>query len=184
MPRACTKCGRVVAEAAYCPFCSEPTIEHIPVPEKRSDIRTILTVFAEKNPWLEYVAIISMLIAFPGALAIAFVSSIGIACFVFFGAVLLFTMLYAHLPSLRCPRCEKNLAHQTGQNIRYCPYCGVDLAVEIYPKSQEVTEFLKKVSGQPGVEIKNTDIQLPPRNRKGNTDIQLPLGNEEKRIPK
>ena len=30
MRRACTACGRVVAEAAYCPFCLQPTIEYVP----------------------------------------------------------------------------------------------------------------------------------------------------------
>lgn len=30
MSRACTECGRVVAEAAYCPFCSALTLEYIP----------------------------------------------------------------------------------------------------------------------------------------------------------
>src|SRR5690348_9731410 len=34
MPRACTRCGRVVAEATYCPFCFAPTLEYIPLQEE------------------------------------------------------------------------------------------------------------------------------------------------------
>src|SRR5262249_3032435 len=146
MPRACRACGRVVAEAAYCPFCSQPTIEHIPVPVQRSEgseVRTILTEFAQRNRWIADVVIISWLVFFPGViLAMVFLSSVSIACFVLFGAVLLLllTILYAHSLSLRCPRCEKDLRPLLDQNIRYCPFCGADLAVEIYPKSHELTE--------------------------------------------
>lgn len=175
MPRVCTKCSRLVAEAAYCPFCSEPTIEHNPVPVNRSEgseVRTILTGFAEKNRWIPVVLTISwLMVSTGGVLAVKFVPCIGIACFVLFGAVLLLTIRYAQSLFLRCPRCEKNLAHLTGQNIRYCPFCGADLAVEIYPQRHELTEFLKKVSGKPGLEITNTDIQRPPGKQRENTSI-------------
>ena len=188
MPRACTKCGRLVAEAAYCPFCSEPTIEHVPVPVHRSEgseVRTILTVSTEKNPWVEYIVIISIPMAFAGAsLAMIFVPCIGIACFVLFGAVFFLMIHCAGSSTLHCPRCEKNLAHLTGQNVRYCPFCGADLAVEIYPKSDELTEFFNKISGQPGVEIKSTDIQIPPGKPTANTDIQIPPGKVEKETAK
>lgn len=185
MPRVCTECSRLVAEAAYCPFCSEPTIEYVPVPVHRSEgsaVRTVLTEFQQRNNrWIGFVVLISWLMAFPvGFLAIRFWPCIGIACVVLFGAVCLLTLHYARSLSLRCPRCEKDLAHLAGQNIRYCPFCGVDLAVEIYPKSHELTEFLERISGHGGPENKNTDIQLPPGRQEANTDVQLPPGKEEK----
>lgn len=181
MPRACRTCSRVVAEAAYCPFCSAPTSEYVPVPVQRSEgheVRTLLTEFQRRNNWIGLVAIIFGLIVFlGGVLATGFLPRIGIA--VLFVAIELLFVLYVWSLSLRCPRCEKDLLPLIRQNIRYCPFCAADLAVEVYPKRQEVTEFLKRISGQDGSEIKNTDIQLPPRKQMGNADIQLPPGKEE-----
>jgi ribosomal protein L37AE/L43A len=188
MPRVCRTCGRVVAEAAYCPFCSQPTIEFVPAPIHRSEVsevRTLLTEFQRRNSRWMFVASITATIV--GAFAAfspiwvsgAFAPIIGLAGFVLIGAGL-FIILYVLLSACPCPRCEKNLAHLTGQNIRYCPFCGADLAVEIYPKSQELKEFLERISGQGELEIKNTGTQLLPREQKANPDIQLPSGNEEK----
>lgn len=184
MPRVCETCGRGVAEAAYCPFCSGPTIDYVPVPVNRSEgseIRTILTEFQRRNNRrMEFVTSIIVPITLVGLALNAFAPIIGLALFVLVGAVYSLTVFYGLLPACPCPRCEKKLAHLRGQNIRYCPYCGVDLAVEIYPKSHELTEFLKQVSGQPGSEIKNTDIQFPSEKERANTDIQLPPGKAEK----
>jgi hypothetical protein len=135
MPRACTKCGRVVAEAAYCPFCSEPTIEYVPVPVHRSEgseVRTIFTEFADKNRWIAYVVIISLLIAWLGFIAVRFMPCVGSACFVLFGAVFWLTMLYAKSNSLRCPRCEKELGTSSGPEHPLLSFlrrgsCGRDL---------------------------------------------------------
>jgi hypothetical protein len=104
---------------------------------------------------------------------------IGLALVALFVAVLFPTLCYELLSACPCPRCEKNLARPRGQNIRYCPYCGADLAVEIYPKSHELTEFLERISGQGELEIKNTDVQLTPGEQKAKTDIRLPPGKEE-----
>jgi ribosomal protein L37AE/L43A len=188
MPRVCKTCGRKVAEAAYCPFCSEPTIEYVPVPVHRSEgseVRTLLTEFQRRNNRrMEFVTSIIVPLTLVGLALKDFVPIVSLAFFVLVGAVYSLTLFYGLLSACPCPRCEKNLAHLRGQNIRYCPYCGVDLAVEIYPKSQEVTEVLKKVSGQPGSEIKNTNIQLSPEQQRASTDIQLLPGKAEKGAPK
>jgi DNA-directed RNA polymerase subunit RPC12/RpoP len=99
----------------------------------------------------------------------------------FFSAFFLIGVLYGSPFPFQCSRCGKNFdLNAIDQNISYCPYCGVDLNVLIDPKSYEPTEFLKKEWGQRGSEIKNTDIQLPSRNPKGNAGIQLSPGKEEK----
>jgi hypothetical protein len=67
---------------------------------------------------------------------------------------------------------------QFDRDIRYYPFRGVDLDIEIDRKSHEPTEFLKKEWGQR--ESKNTDIQLPSGVRKADTDLQLPPGKRAK----
>lgn len=188
MPRVCTKCDRVVAEAAYCPFCSEPTIEYVPVPVHRSEgseVRTIITEFQRRNN--RWMALIPIIIAPVWALSAlvriralgGFAPILGPACFVMLGAVL-FILLSVWLSACPCPRCEKNLPHLTGRNIRYCPFCGVDLAIEIYPESHEVKKLLASISGQSEPEIEAMNVQLPPGKERANTDIQLPFGKEDK----
>lgn len=184
MPRACTKCGRVVAEAAYCPFCSEPTIVYVPAPVQRnegSEVRTILTEFQRKKARL--IAFVGMILwptILVGRALTPYAPIVVLVVSLVIGAVYCLALLCALSSTCPCPRCQENLAHLTGQNVRYCPCCGADLAVEIYPKSNELTEFLNKLSGQPGVEITSTDIQIPPGKPAANTDIQIPPGKVEK----
>jgi hypothetical protein len=103
-----------------------------------------------------------------------------VALFLFF-VVGVITVAYGRFYAFPCPRCEKNInLNAIGQNVRYCPFCGMGLDVAIDPESHEPTESLKKEWGQRGLEIKNTDIQLPPGKQKGDADIQLPPGKEEK----
>jgi hypothetical protein len=177
-----------VAGAAYCPFCAELTVEHVPVHGNRSDAITIRKLFNRKKQQSEIVVLISLCslpmaflgwcLAMDGFLQVSPAYPVAL-----FGAGILITVLYARKFVIRCPRCEKKLDHliSIDQNIRYCPFCGLDFDVEIDPESHEPAEFLKKGWGQRGLEIKSTDIQLPSRIQKANADIQLPPGKEEKR---
>jgi hypothetical protein len=91
------------------------------------------------------------------------------------------TAVYGRIYAFLCPRCKKTIdLNAIGQNVRYCPSCGMDLDVEIDPESHEPTELLKREWGQRGLEVKNTDIQLPPRKQKGNANIRFPSGKEGK----
>ncbi len=191
MPRACTKCVRVVAEAAYCPFCSSPTIEYIPVPVKRSDARTIRTLFEQRNRWITTVSSISFLVIQAGWFTFLIISQevgraypffipfIVAAMFIFCVAAVI-TLVYGRSYAFPCPRCEKNIDLPAIRgNVRYCPFCGIDLDIEIDPETHEPKQFLNKEWRQRELEIKNTDIQLPPGNQKANTGIQLPHGKAE-----
>jgi hypothetical protein len=185
MPRACKACGRVVAEAAYCPFCSQPTIEHIPAHSSQNDAMTIRERFERKKPSDTGGFDGSSLIASGGLILVALVSrSPAFIVLAIFAFIVIQIVAFIVIPIVReetvakcCPRCVANLG-QFNQNIRYCPFCGVDLNVEINRKSHEPTEFLKKEWKQR--EIKNTDIQLPSGIRKVDTDLQLPPGKRVK----
>jgi endogenous inhibitor of DNA gyrase (YacG/DUF329 family) len=186
MHRECIKCGRVVAEARYCPFCSEPTIEHFPARLSQRDAMTIRELFEWKQRSITGfvgVVVLIMLIAVGGWALLASFLNVTSAFVGLFAAVLSLTFIligrfYERLFAFRCPRCEQKIDHliTRDQNIRYCPFCSVDLNVEIIRKSLGSTEFLNKEGGQCGLEIKNTDIQLPPRKQKANADLRLPHG--------
>ncbi len=181
MPRACRTCGRVVAEAAYCPFCAEPTIEHVPVHRNRSDARTIRTLLERRRTVTAGMCVFSFLIAFGGMFLAILLNARPAPFIVVFISFALFpiAILYGTPFPFRCSRCGNNIElNAIDQNNRYCPHCGVDLAVENAPESHEPAVCLKKEWGQR--EIKNTDIQLSSGIRKGDTDLQLPPGKRAK----
>lgn len=191
MPRACRICSRVVAEAAFCPFCSEPTVEHIPIRRNRSDAMTIRRQFEQRSSWIAFVTFFSCLgpsvaiglTAFSQFItqAYSFMAPFFLLAMLLFLVVGMITIVYGRTYAFPCPRCQKNInLNQIGRNVRYCPFCGLDLDVEIDPDSDEPTGFLKEEWRQQGLEIKKTAIQLSPGMQKGNTAIQLPPGKEEK----
>ena len=188
MPRVCQTCGREVAEAAYCPFCSQPTIESFLARLGQRDALTIRKLFNRRKQWILIVCVGCFLIAFPvGGLLKAIMPNVSLAYFAPFFAGFAITVVYARFFAFRCPRCGNNWGvfasgNNVGaidRNIRYCPFCSVDIDAEIDPVSYKPTAFLKEW-GQRGIESKNTDIQLPPGEQKANTDIQLPPGKADK----
>jgi hypothetical protein len=50
MSRRCPACGREVAEAPYCPYCSRPTVEAKPVPPPSAGQNTRRSANLEKRP--------------------------------------------------------------------------------------------------------------------------------------
>lgn len=196
MPRVCKTCGREAADAAYCPFCSEstiehvpyaPTIEHVPARLSRSDALTIRTLFERRKRWITAASLGCMLMAMGGSLLASFLNISPAYAFFPLLAVFLITLMFAQSFAFHCPLCDKNLGQfamqsnfsGTHQSIRYCPFCGVSLDVEIDPESHKPMELLKEKWEQRALEIKNMDIQLPPGEQKANTDIQLPPGKED-----
>jgi hypothetical protein len=203
MPRVCKTCGRVVAEAAYCPFCSEatiehvplcsePTIEHVPASFKRSYAETLRTLVERKKRSDTGFASVCFLSALGGVLLVALLHiylniSMAFLCIAYIAAFLI-PAIFAPSFIFRCPRCDKDLvpfAMQgnfvgTGQNLRFCPFCGLDLDEKIDPRSHEPSEFLGRESEQGEFEIKNTAIQLPHGKQTASTDIQLSPGKEGK----
>jgi hypothetical protein len=192
MPRVCKSCGREAAEAAYCPFCSKPTIEYVPyaptieLPARlsRSDALTIRKLFERRKRWITAVIIGCILMALGGALLASLLKISPVYSFIPFFAVFVITIIFAQSSAFHCPLCDKNLNQLVmqgnfmgiDQNIRYCPFCGVGLDVEIDPESHKPMELLKEKWEQRGLENKNKDIQVPPAEQKANTDIQLPPG--------
>lgn len=189
MPRACKTCGRVVAEATYCPFCSEPTIEYVPVRRNRRDAMTIRREFEQRKGWIAIVSLISYftplgIVFFQILFGIdqfyPILSPFIVIALISFFTLALYIVLYERSYAFPCPRCAKNIDLKAiGKNVRYCPFCGMDLDVEIDPESDEPTGLLKEEWNQQGFEIKKTAIQLSPAMQKGNTAIQLPAGKEE-----
>jgi predicted RNA-binding Zn-ribbon protein involved in translation (DUF1610 family) len=114
MPRVCKTCGREVAEAAYCPFCSQPTIEHVPVRLNRSYAVTLRTLVERKKRQATIISFCGVLVALGGALLGTFLYillniSLGYFWIPYFAFVVITTILYGRSFTFRCPRCDKDL---------------------------------------------------------------------------
>jgi hypothetical protein len=151
------------------------------------------TLVERKKRQATIVSLCGTLVALGGVLLGTFLYillniSIGYFWIAYFAFVVITTILYRRSFTFRCPRCDKDLIQfamqgnsaGTDQNIRFCPFCGLDLDEKIDPESRGPTEVLERESGQGGFEIKNTNIQLSPDKQKASTNIQLPPGKEDK----
>jgi hypothetical protein len=191
----------MVAEAAYCPFCSEPTIEyvplcseptieHVPVRLKRSYSETLRTLVKRKKHWDTGFGLVCGLLTVGGYLLVILLCillniSMVYSLITLFAAFVI-PLIFGRSFTFRCPRCDKDLVpfamqgNSVGidQDIRFCPFCGLDLDEKIDPQSYEPTECVERESVQGELEIKNMAIQLPHGKQKAGTDIQLPPGKE------
>jgi hypothetical protein len=156
----------VVAEAAHCPSCCEPTVEHIPVRLSQNDAMTFRELFERKKRLDTGVGLCTILIGYGG---ITWVVLLNISLkvrltYLVIPIIAVFAILFIHelLSAIRCPRCEAKL-HQFDQNICYCPFCSVDIELEIVRKSLKRTEFLKEECDQRGLEVNKQAIQVPSK---------------------
>jgi endogenous inhibitor of DNA gyrase (YacG/DUF329 family) len=173
MPRKCITCGRMVAEATRCPFCSGLTVECIPAHENANYAKMLRIQFERRKRWIIIISSLFVIVTialcfFSGKLVvypvvIFFLSFVGSLLFYVIDGLITWASGCFYLCT--CPRCKKNIdVMAIGQNVRYCPFCGIDLEEQIVSDSSEPADFFDKECGQRESETKSTDIKVPTEN--------------------